>query len=302
MYSLHAPFSDWPALTVEDELAALGRMLLIRRFEEKLALLFAMAAIDETGPLEIGGEAVVAGIAAATCDSDTVVTLGPSHGHLLLSSGGDVSALLRQISGLDGTTAAVPSLASGEGVKQYRVVTADARQANDLAQSAEANGAVLVAGRRDAGGLPAEIEALLDEAAARRLPLVVVMDYATADTSQPVIPVVEKHRWPSVQVDGTDVGSVQHAVTAAIGAARAERGPRLVEATTFRYRGHSDRPPARGDRPREETDPIARSRARIVRKMPTLQSSIKGLERQIRETIVAAAQDLHVCCETGETD
>lgn len=74
---------------------------------------------------------------------------------------------------------------------------------------------------------------------------------------------------PGVTVDGNDVIAVYGAVREAVERARRGQGPTLVEALTYRWRGHS-----KSDRQRyrtreevkewQEKDPIARLRTRLI--------------------------------------
>ena len=56
---------------------------------------------------------------------------------------------------------------------------------------------------------------------------------------------------PGVIVDGQDVGAVYDVVHEALGRARRGDGPTLIEAKTYRYRGHASRDPGKY-RPAEE--------------------------------------------------
>lgn len=75
------------------------------------------------------------------------------------------------------------------------------------------------------------------------------------------------------QVDGNDVIAARASVGAAIDAARAGEGPRLIEATTYRLGDHTTADDASRYRPPEEVqehwkqEPIARLRAYLVRQM-----------------------------------
>jgi pyruvate dehydrogenase E1 component alpha subunit len=53
------------------------------------------------------------------------------------------------------------------------------------------------------------------------------------------------HAMRGVIVDGQDVAAVREVVSTAVACARAGDGPTLVEAKTYRYRGHSRTDPAR---------------------------------------------------------
>jgi TPP-dependent pyruvate/acetoin dehydrogenase alpha subunit len=70
-------------------------------------------------------------------------------------------------------------------------------------------------------------------------------------------------------VDGNDVVAVQECLSELVAAARAGEGPQLVEAVTYRYRGHSksDRNLYRTQEEieewRTERDPIARFEGRV---------------------------------------
>jgi pyruvate dehydrogenase E1 component alpha subunit len=66
---------------------------------------------------------------------------------------------------------------------------------------------------------------------------------------------------PGVIVDGQDVFAVHDVVATAVARARAGEGPTLIEAKTYRYRGHSRTDPARYRTPGElerwkQRDPI----------------------------------------------
>ena len=76
--------------------------------------------------------------------------------------------------------------------------------------------------------------------------------------------------FPGEQVDGNDVIAVRQAVEEAIAGARAGRGPRLIEAITYRLGDHTTADDASRYRPAEEVqarwkeEPIARLRTYLV--------------------------------------
>jgi TPP-dependent pyruvate/acetoin dehydrogenase alpha subunit len=80
-----------------------------------------------------------------------------------------------------------------------------------------------------------------------RAPVVLLCDnnrYATSvpfTAAHPTATIAERvsgYRLPATAVDGNDAGAVYEAVSAAAASARAGDGPHLVEALTYRWRGH----------------------------------------------------------------
>ena len=72
-----------PAMSKDELLRAYGKMLLIRRFEEKAGQLYGMGLIAGFCHLYIGQEAVVVGMQHAIDAGDEVITSYRDHGHML---------------------------------------------------------------------------------------------------------------------------------------------------------------------------------------------------------------------------
>ncbi len=72
-----------PSMGKDELLAAYGKMLLIRRFEEKAGQLYGMGLIAGFCHLYIGQEAVVVGMQHAIGEGDEVITSYRDHGHML---------------------------------------------------------------------------------------------------------------------------------------------------------------------------------------------------------------------------
>jgi pyruvate dehydrogenase E1 component alpha subunit len=99
-----------------------------------------------------------------------------------------------------------------------------------------------------------------------------------------------------VVVDGNDVTAVRQVLAAAVGAARGGQGPSLIEAQTYRLKGHSAadagayRPAAEVAQWRER-DPLLRARAALVQAGTAtgkldeidarIQGEVAGLARQV---------------------
>jgi pyruvate dehydrogenase E1 component alpha subunit len=99
---------------------------------------------------------------------------------------------------------------------------------------------------------------------------------------------------PGEQIDGMDVVAVKDAADGAVKHAR-ETGPVLLEAMTYRYRGHSMSDPAKY-RTREEVqevrssrDPIDHLRAKMLDAGMGDEDSFKKIDKEIRAIVNEAA-------------
>ncbi len=99
---------------------------------------------------------------------------------------------------------------------------------------------------------------------------------------------------PGVQVDGMDVRAMRDAAAKAIAYSRSGQGPYLIEAQTYRYRGHSMSDPAKYrsrdevDKMREEHDPIEQVRLRLL-KDGVSEDALKKIDAEIRKIVAEAA-------------
>jgi pyruvate dehydrogenase E1 component alpha subunit len=95
---------------------------------------------------------------------------------------------------------------------------------------------------------------------------------------------------PGVQVDGMDVLAVYRVAKEAVARARAGEGPTLIEALTYRFRGHSLADPDEL-RPKEEKDfwfardPIKKLAAYMVTEGLTTEAELTALDREIQDLI-----------------
>jgi pyruvate dehydrogenase E1 component alpha subunit len=104
---------------------------------------------------------------------------------------------------------------------------------------------------------------------------------------------------PGVTVDGMDVTAVAEAVGEARKRARDGDGPTLVEAETYRYRGHyeGDEQPYRGDEEIEqwkEKDAIESFKQRLIDRGELTEAEFEELQAEVEGTIADAvdfAQD-----------
>ena len=96
-------------------------------------------------------------------------------------------------------------------------------------------------------------------------------------------------------VDGMDVLAVRDAVRRAVALCRAGEGPVLIEASTYRYYGHSLSDPRNEYRTREEeaawraVDAIERLKAQIIEAGVADEASVAAVETKVRERNARAA-------------
>ena len=100
---------------------------------------------------------------------------------------------------------------------------------------------------------------------------------------------------PGVEVDGMDVLAVHAAATEAVARARAGEGPTLIEALTYRFRGHSLADPDEL-RSKEEKqtwitrDPIKKFAAYLTEQNLANQEELKAIEKKVQEKINQAVE------------
>ncbi|MEO0683730.1 MAG: pyruvate dehydrogenase (acetyl-transferring) E1 component subunit alpha, partial [Cyanobacteria bacterium J06649_11] len=100
---------------------------------------------------------------------------------------------------------------------------------------------------------------------------------------------------PGVEVDGMDVLAVRSAAQDAVSRARSGEGPTLIEALTYRFRGHSlaDPDEMRSKEEKEfwfSRDPIKKFAAYLIEKKLASQAELKDIDRKIQATIDEAVK------------
>ncbi|WP_320040102.1 thiamine pyrophosphate-dependent dehydrogenase E1 component subunit alpha [uncultured Desulfobacter sp.] len=232
----------------------LYKMLLIRRFEERIVQLYPKQEMKTPVHLYIGQEAVAAGVCHALDTRDHVFSTHRSHGHYL-AKGGSVKHLAAELygrktgcssgkggsmhiidlsCGVSGTTAIV-----GGGIP---LATGAA-----LASSIRNDGKVSVSFFGDGAADEGTFFESMGFAALKKLPIIFVIENNFFATSSPLssrrshnelYKLGESHGIPSVRVAGNDVTTVLEAARLAVKRARKGLGPSLIEAVTYRWKGH----------------------------------------------------------------
>ena len=248
-----------PAGPVADDQADLadlyGRLLLPRVIEEKMLALLRQGQLSKwfSG---IGQEAVSVGLIAALRDDDWVV---PGHRNLGVFTGRglDLDRLFRQLLGRAGGYTAGRDRTFHFGALPHHVVGmishlgAMVPVADGLALAARLRGeerlaAVLIG---DGSTSEGDVHEAMNLAAVWALPVVFVVENNGWALSTPpaeqyacahLVDRAAGYGMAGELVDGNDVLAVRSAVARAAERARAGDGPTLIEALTFRMRGHEE--------------------------------------------------------------
>lgn len=269
----------------EHELDLYRRMQLIRRFEERVYLLYLQGELPGTLHQSQGQEAVAVGICDVLRRTDWITSTHRPHGHAL-AKGVDVNAAMAELYGKvtgccggkggsmhlgDPSVGMLPAIAIVGGGNT--VVTG-----LGLAFKLMRTDRVAVCFFGDGATNEGAFHEGLNFAAVQHLPIVFACENNLYGASTPfhqisLVPdVASRAAAYGVRgeiVDGMDVLAVREATVRAVSDARSGGGPVLLEFKTYRFAGHS-RGDVRGYRSREEEaewkarDPIVRLRERLV--------------------------------------
>jgi pyruvate dehydrogenase E1 component alpha subunit len=291
--------------------AVLQKMMLIRRFEERAGEMYAKAKIGGFLHLCIGEEATVVGATQALRESDYLMSTYREHGQAL-ARGTDANAVMAELFGRqDGCS-------SGRGGSMhlfdwdkrflggYGIVggslplSAGVALACDYMETEDAILSMMGDGATNQG----TFGETMNLAALWKLPVVFVIinnqfgmgtalhrHSAVTDLSLKS----EGYGVPGTRCDGMDVLDVHSVVTDALKFAREERKPQLVEAVTYRYRGHSMADPEEYRSKEEveewrERDPIKAFSDRLVDEGVLTEDDVKEFDEKAIEVIDEAVK------------
>jgi pyruvate dehydrogenase E1 component alpha subunit len=233
----------------------LRTMMTIRRFEERAGEMYAKAKVGGFLHLAIGEEATIVGSGRALRDSDFLISTYRSHGHAIVR-GTDPKRVMAELFGrVDGTS-------KGRGGSMhmfdlqkrfmggYGIVGGNLPIAAGFALASDYQGAddVTLCQFGDGASNQGTFGETLNLAALWRLPVVFMVTnnrFGMGTALERHSAVTDLHKRgegfgvPGMQCDGMDPLDTYHVTTEALRIAREERRPMLVEALTYRFRGHS---------------------------------------------------------------
>ena len=305
------------ARTVKAEAAALdtdlarqllSQMMLIRRFEEKAAEYYALGKIGGFLHLYIGEEAVAVGATSVLRPDDYAISAYREHGHCLAKGSDPRRAMAELFGRRDG-------LSKGKGGSMHlfdkatnflgghAIVGAHLPLAAGVAFGIKYQGGdqVIVCYFGDGAVPEGEFHEAMNLSALWKLPVVYICEnnrYAMGTSVERALAQTEIWRYAETygivgeRVDGMDVLAVREVVGRAVARARAEHAPTLIEADTYRFRGHSMRDPAGAVyRTKEEVereklrDPIVLFREGCLRQGVLDEADVKAIEKDVNDVV-----------------
>jgi pyruvate dehydrogenase E1 component alpha subunit len=289
----------------------LARMQLIRRFEERAGEMYAKAKIGGFLHLCIGEEATIVGSTQAMRDNDYLLSTYREHGHALARGtppGAVMAELFGKVDGCSGGRGGSMHLfdvqrrlLGGYGIVGGNLpLAAGVALASDYEGTEDATLCMFGDGATNQG----TFGETMNLAALWKLPVVFMVvnnqfGMGTALERHSAVTDLSRkaagYGVPGSRCDGMDVLDVERCVTAALAKAREQREPQLVEAVTYRYRGHSMADPEEY-RTKDEVedwrtrDPLKTFPARLVADDVLSEDEVKRLDEQAIATVDEAVE------------
>jgi pyruvate dehydrogenase E1 component alpha subunit len=256
----------------------LATMMLIRRFEERAGEMYARAKVGGFLHLSIGEEATILGSARALREHDYLISTYRSHGHALVRGTPPENVMAELFGRVDGCS-------GGRGGSMhmfdlarrfmggYGIVGGNLPIAAGIALASDYQGTddVTLCQFGDGASNQGTFGETLNLAALWKLPVVFMVtnnQFGMGTSLQRHSAVTDLQRKgeslgvPGMRCDGMDVLDTHAVVAEALERVREDRRPLLVEAVTYRFRGHSMADPEQYRTKEEvarwrERDPIA---------------------------------------------
>lgn len=289
----------------------LHQMLLIRSFEESAEQLYFQGMIHGTMHLSIGQEGSAVGACAALRAEDYILSTHRGHGHCI-AKGARADQMMAEFFGKE------TGYCRGRGGSMHM---ADVDTGNLGANGIVAGGVPMAAGVGlsiqmqqqdrvalvffgDGAANEGAFHESLNLAAIWNLPVIyfcennhyaMSMSIFKASKVENLSERAAAYGIPGVTVDGNDAIEVYRATREAVERARAGGGPTLVEAKTYRWKGHSKSDKQRYRTKEEvkewqERDPIARLAQRLLEAGMLDEAALARVQAKVEEEIASAIE------------
>ncbi len=233
----------------------LSTMTLIRRFEERAGEMYARARIGGFLHLSIGEEATIVGSARALREQDYLVSTYRSHGHALVRGTPPENVMAELFGRVDGCSRGRGGSMHMFDLERrfmggYGIVGGNLPIAAGIALASDYTGLdeVTLCTFGDGASNQGTFGETLNLAALWRLPVLFMVTnnqfgMGTALRRHSAVTDLQRKGEslgvPGMRCDGMDVLDTYAVVRDAVARVREERRPLLVEAVTYRFRGHS---------------------------------------------------------------
>jgi pyruvate dehydrogenase E1 component alpha subunit len=292
-------------------LSLYGKMLLIRRFEERVKYLFLEGIMPGTIHQYNGQEAIAVGVCAALDQGDLLTSTHRPHGHAI-ARGLPVESLMHELFGKrtgccrgKGGSMHIGDLARGM-VPAIAIVGGGVPVATGLAlgfrMKQELHVAVCFMG--DGAVNEGAFHEGVNMGAIWSLPVVYVIENNRYSASTPISDMIrltqlsdraQGYGIPGVSLDGNDVLAVYEAALRAVARARRGEGPTLIDALTYRITGHSRRDPC-SYQPEQErraalaNEPIGRFARMLKEKGLADDATLERMDQEVQAEVERAVE------------
>ncbi len=298
--------SGGPLADKATALAALSTMWRIRIFEEAVEDLYGRGMMHGTMHLSIGQEAVPTGACLALRTDDQITSTHRGHGHCI-AKGADLNRMMAELLARDngysrgrGGSMHIADFATGNlGANGIVAGGAPIAAGAALANQMQGSDRVTVCFHGDGAIGEGAWHEALTLASMWSLPVIFLCENNQYGMSKPAREAFKVERLSDkaagygiegVTVGGNDVDAVFDAVRVAVDRARRGEGPTMIEAITYRWRGHSKSDTNRY-RTKEEIaewkgrDPIAAFVAAVLERELADQSEVDAVQAAARAAI-----------------
>ncbi|HEY2142236.1 MAG TPA: pyruvate dehydrogenase (acetyl-transferring) E1 component subunit alpha [Solirubrobacteraceae bacterium] len=287
----------------------LQRMMLIRRFEERAGEMYARAKVGGFLHLSIGEEATIVGSARALRDSDYLISTYRSHGHALVRGTPPENVMAELFGRVDGCCRGRGGSMHMFDAKRrfmggYGIVGGNLPIGAGIALASDYRGSeeVTLCTFGDGASNQGTFGETLNLAALWQLPVVFMVtnnQFGMGTSLRRHSAVTDLQRKgeslgvPGMRCDGMDVLDTHTVVGEAVERVREDRRPVLVEAITYRFRGHSMADPEQY-RTKEEVaqwrarDPIPAFGDLLLQESAIEESERERMDREATERVDAA--------------
>ena len=289
-------------------------MLRIRYFEERLAEESAQGNIPGLLHLYVGEEAVAVGACTPLSKEDYITSTHRGHGHCI-AKGGDLGRMMAELFAKEtgyckGRGGSMHIAAPEIGIVGCSAIAgAGIPIAAGVGLSIKMRGSsqVCVSFFGDGASNTGAFHEGMNMAAVWKLPVIYVLEnnmYAISVASarstklKNISERASAYGMASAVADGMDVLSVYQAVSEAAARARRGEGPTIVECKTYRFRGHHEGDPKKGELYRtknemdewEKRDAIRRLSDKIVTENKATQAELDGIKQEVLKEVADAVE------------